>query len=60
MCEQDYENKNIGDYKMFNLLQTLISNFCLSAKKSLENICKPLRQHFFEDWRNFGSSATRT
>ena len=35
MCEQDYENKKIGDYKTFIFfLQALNSNFRLSANRA--------------------------
>ena len=36
MCEQDYENKKNGDYKIFIFfLQTPNSNFRLSANRAL-------------------------
>ena len=37
MCEQDYENNKIGDYKIFIFffLQTLNSNFRLSESRAL-------------------------
>ena len=34
MCEQDYENKKIGDYKIFVFLQALNSNFRVSVNRA--------------------------
>ena len=34
MCEQDYEDKKIGDYKIFVSLQALNSNFRPGANRA--------------------------
>ena len=46
MCEQDYENKKLVITKFSVFLQTLNSNFRLSANRAFQEIFSKLKRSF--------------